>query len=209
MSMFSRLIEISQENEGAPKIALGYLGVLTLAEMLTVLYDPRLGLILHGLLLVALLFHAARSWEKPIHGLLLTLIFAPLVRLFSLSLPLQGIPVVYWYLITSVPLFVTALIAIRNLGFSRADVGLKLGALPTQLLIALSGLVLGYIEYRILQPEPLAEALTLQQLWLPALILLIGTGFMEELLFRGVLQRVATESLGLPDARANVNDSNS
>ena len=116
--------------------------------------------------------------------------------MLNLSLPLVGIPQVYWYLIISVPLLVTAVMAVRNLGLSWASIGLNWGRVPFQLLIALSGLILGYIEYSILQPEPLAASLTWEEAAIPALILLVSTGFMEELVFRGVMQRVAVRRLG-------------
>jgi membrane protease YdiL (CAAX protease family) len=93
-------------------------------------------------------------------------------------------------------LFVAAVIALRTLGFSWAGVGINLRALPLQFLVGLTGLVFGYVEYQILEPEPLAKAFTWEQLWVPVLILLFSTGFVEEVIFRGVMQRAATEALG-------------
>lgn len=178
------------------QVALAYLAVLTLAEVLTTLIDARVGLALHSVLLFVILVHAGLTWEQPIHRLLVTLAFAPLIRLLSLSLPLAEFPRVYWYFITSVPLFLAAFLVIRLLGFSLDDVGLNWRALPAQVVVALSGLVFGFLEYQILQPEPLATAPSWQQLWLPALILLFSTGFLEELIFRGLMQSVAMQVLG-------------
>ena len=196
MSLLSRLVEASEDKEVILKVALGYLGALAAAEVLTALIEPRGGLVLHGVLLVILLLHTALTWEHPSHGLLLSLAFAPLIRLLSLSLPLAGIPLVYWYSITSVPLFVAAVIALHTLRFSWGGIGVNLRALPVQLLVSLTGLAFGYIEYQILEPEPLARAFTWEQLWIPALILLVSTGFVEEVIFRGVMRRAATETLG-------------
>jgi membrane protease YdiL (CAAX protease family) len=125
----------------------------------------------------------------------LSLAFVPLIRLLSLSLPLVNFPLVYWYFITSVPLFVTVVLTMRTLRFTWQEVGVNLRALPLQLPITLVGLLFGYLEYHILQPKPLAKAFTWEQLWLPALILMFSTGFAEELIFRGVMQRAATEAL--------------
>jgi membrane protease YdiL (CAAX protease family) len=58
------------------------------------------------------------------------------------------------------------------------------------------GIALGYIEYLILRPEPLISDLTPAQFWGPALILMISTGFLEELIFRGVFQSQAIALLG-------------
>ncbi|MBC7325562.1 MAG: CPBP family intramembrane metalloprotease, partial [Moorella sp. (in: Bacteria)] len=65
-----------------------------------------------------------------------------------------------------------------------------------QFLVALCGLPLGLLEYLILRPRPLTPALAFQELWLPALILLVCTGFTEEFIFRGLLQRAAALAAG-------------
>ena len=177
-------------------IATGYLAWLTVAELLSSVGEPRIGLILHALLLIALIYHAARDLDDPLHQLLLTLAFAPLIRLLSFSLPLAGFPQIAWYFIVSLPLFVAAYLVSRILGYSRADIGLRIGSLPTQLLVALTGITLGYVEYRILAPAPLAASFTWQDLWLPALVLLVSTGFLEELIFRGLMPHAGQEALG-------------
>ena len=176
--------------------ALGYLVALTVAEVLTTLIEPRIGLALHGAVLTILLLHTALAWGHPSHRLLLSLAFAPLIRLLSLCMPLAGFPLVYWYFIVSVPLFVATVTALHAMRLSRIEIGLTLRALPLQMLVALTGMSLGYAEYRILQPAPLAQNLAWKEIWLPALILLICTGFAEELIFRGMMQQAVTEALG-------------
>lgn len=178
-------------------IAAGYLAWLTAAELFSTLSDPRLGLLLHAGLLVALLYHASRDLHDPLHQLLLTLAFAPLIRLLSFSLPLTVFPQIAWYFIVSLPLFVAAYLVYRVLGFTRAGTGLRAGSLPIQLLIGLTGLTFGYVEYRILAPAPLAATLSWQDLWLPALVLLVSTGFLEELIFRGLMQQSGERLLGI------------
>jgi membrane protease YdiL (CAAX protease family) len=65
-----------------------------------------------------------------------------------------------------------------------------------QVLFGLFGIGLGYIEYLILRPAPLVGVLTLGQIWLPALILIIFTGILEELVFRGLMQAAFTKKFG-------------
>lgn len=180
----------------ALKLALGYFAAVAVAELMTVLVEPRLGLVVHGVLLVILLVHAALIWELPAHRLLLSLSFAPLIRLLSLSLPLARFPLVYWYFITSVPLFVAVTLAMRVMGLRFQTVGLNRRSLLLQLLVSSSGLAFGYLEYQILRPLPLAKTFTWRQLWLPAIILMVSTGLMEELIFRGLLQRATGQLLG-------------
>ncbi len=177
-------------------VATGYLAWLTVAEIVSAVSEPRVGLLLHALLLVALLYHSSRSLDDPLHKLMLALAFAPLIRLLSYAMPLAALPKIYWYAATSLPLFAAAAVTAPSLGYSRRALGLQIGQVPVQLLVALSGFVFGYIEYQILAPAPLAAALTWKDILLPAVILLWGTGFFEELLFRGILQCAAVETLG-------------
>ena len=181
--------------------ALAYRAGIALAELVVTYVEPRLGLLVHCLLLAILLFHSSRvegstadSGEE--RAFLVTLAFAPLIRILSLSMPLPQFPAIYWYLITSVPLFAAALVAGRTLGYSWRDLGLHLHGWLLQGIIGLSGLAFGALEYLILQPAPLAPALEWAYVWQPALILLVCTGLLEEVIFRGLQQRAAGDGLG-------------
>jgi len=173
--------------------AIIYLLAITLAEVVTVFYVPVWGVVFHLAILVAVLLHAALGFagNPRYQQLVFSLALVPIIRIISLSLPLANIPPIWWYPIIYLPLMVAAFVAMRILGYSVRDVGLNLRLIPVQLAVALSGLLFGVAEYFILRPEPLIAELTLQSAWLPALILLLTTGFVEELIFRGVLQRAA------------------
>jgi membrane protease YdiL (CAAX protease family) len=173
-----------------------YLIAITAAEVITTFVNPVAGVIIHGMLLVLLIVHATRVWHEPVHELLLSLSIAPLIRILSLTLPLTQFALIQWFVLTSIPLFLTAFIIIRLLNLRREEIGLRVGDLPVQLLIALLGFGLGVMEYVILHPQPLIPALTLDALWGAAVILLVCTGFAEELFFRGLLQRTAYAALG-------------
>jgi uncharacterized protein len=175
-----------------------YLLAITLAEFLTAVVNPRLGVPLHAIILLGLLLHGALTSSERDRGLLWSLATAPLIRIVSLSLPLLGLPIVSWYALISVPVFGATIATMRVLGFSRREVGLVLRPrhLPLALLLLVLGLALGIVEYLILRPAPLARGLSLAEALVPALVLAISTGFEEELLFRGVLQRAATTALG-------------
>jgi membrane protease YdiL (CAAX protease family)/LysM repeat protein len=173
-----------------------YLIAIAAAELLLALRYPELGIGLHLVLLFLLPVHEAFAprLQAP---LLVALVFAPLLRAISLALPLVGWDIIYWYLATSLPLFVGMLMATRALGLSRRQLGMRFGNPLTQLGIALFGLPLGLCEYLILRPEPLLRELTPQSFIVPALILLVSTGFLEEILFRGLLQVSALRAVGM------------
>jgi hypothetical protein len=178
------------------RVALLYLLAITGAELVTALVDPLGGIAFHIILLLALVFHASFLAGHPHHKLFLALALAPMIRLFSLSLPLVAFPQVYWYALTAIPILLAVILIVQRLGLRPGEIGLTLNRLPVQFLVALTGVPFGVTEYLILRPEPLVESFTLGRLLLPAFILLVGTGFAEEISFRGVMQRSAGEALG-------------
>jgi hypothetical protein len=176
--------------------ALAYLACVAVAEILVTFAEPRLGMLAHCALLLALLYHSSRVSGSRERAFLVCLAFAPLIRILSLSMPLTQFPVVYWYLFTSIPLFAAAWVAGRTLGYRWTELGLTWRGWPVQLAIGLTGVVFGALEYLILRPEPLVPALGWKQIWWPAMVLLVSTGLLEEMIFRGLLQRSACDVLG-------------
>ncbi len=120
----------------------------------------------------------------------------PMIRIIGLTLPIMQVPSLYWFPIIAIPLFAASYTLMRNQRLTRRKVGLILGNIPVQLLIALTGLVLGFIEFLILKPQPLISTFSLVPLLTAIIILTISTGFAEELLFRGILQRNAENFFG-------------
>jgi len=171
-----------------------YLFCIAAAEVTTVIIDPIWGIVFYFFILVATLLHPALQDKRRTNWLVLSLSLVPIIRIISLAMPLTGIPQIWWYPIIYLPLLVATVVLIRILGYSRSDLGLNWGNWLVQLVIGASGIVLGLIEYMILKPESLVTELTLQSILLPAFLLIITTGFVEELIFRGVLQRAAMAS---------------
>jgi len=179
-----------------PILAVLYVILIAVAELLTVLTDARWGLAMHIGILTALLVQASLVLDQPYHKLFLALALAPLIRILSLSMPLQDLDLMYWYAIVGAPMMVTALLVARTLGLSWRNLGFTLRSLRIQALVIIAGLAFGVAEYFILKPEPLIDEFSWGAFWLPALILLIGTGFNEELVFRGVMQSASSDALG-------------
>jgi hypothetical protein len=154
-------------------------------------------MVAHCLILMGLLVQIYLVRDRPTErAFVVSLLFAPLIRILSLALPLADFPLLYWYLIISIPLFLALGRAARSLDLSWREMGMHLRGWPLQLAIALSGLLFGVVEYLILRPEPLVPEFTLAAVWWPALVLLICTGLLEEMIFRGLLQRTGREPLG-------------
>jgi len=83
---------------------------------------------------------------------------------------------------------------VQGIGFK--DAGVKFGKPREVALIALTGIPFGFIDYLILRPESIAPSLSFSGVLLLALGLGLSTGFVEELIFRGLMQPGAIEIFG-------------
>lgn len=178
------------------RLAVLYLLAITGAEVVTNFFSLVGGVICHAILLTALIVHSSLAAESSSRKLLLALCLAPLTRILSLSMPLAQFSPIYWYLIIYPPLFLAAWVAMRRLNFTARETGLNARKLPWQLAVALTGIIFGVGEYLILRPEPLISELYWGEVLLAVFVLLAGTGFVEEFVFRGVVQRASMETLG-------------
>jgi membrane protease YdiL (CAAX protease family) len=191
--------------------AITYLLAITVAEVIVVVLENLgidivtasiIGIVCHTAILLATIIDAALI-DKYFHGrLVLSLSLVPLIRIISLTLPLANIPRIWQFPMIYLPLLAAAIVVVRLLDYKPKAIGINSGFIPVQLIVGLVGLGFGVAEYYILvviPPEPfevLSLEPTFQATWLPALVLLLSTGFVEELIFRGVLQKTATEVFG-------------
>lgn len=178
------------------RVLFAYLPFVVAAELLIALVDPLLGLAIHALLLLGLTLRAGLGKDEQGRKLALALTLVPLLRILWLALPLANLPQLAWYPIVSAPLLISALLVIRQLRMSRSELGLRPGNLLIQLMLMGGGLGIGAAEYAWLGAPQLVVAFSWNALTLLALLLLIFTGFVEELIFRGLLQAATLPALG-------------
>src|SRR6185312_5018559 len=173
-----------------------YLAAIALAELITTIVNPTLGVICHIAIFVNLLVQAGINrcwWER---GFFLSLTIAPLIRIVSLGMPLGTFPEEWWYLLSAIPLYATCYVVIKSIPLTRRQVGIQLPDdrdWPLTILVAVSGIPLGVIEYFILRPAPIVSSFAIGSVALASAILLFGTGVIEELIFRGILQATSSE----------------
>lgn len=177
-------------------ILMGYLIAIIIAEVLTAYFNVETGLLIHSIILSALLVHASLEDSYNFSNLLTSMIAIPMIRIVGLSIPLLQVPALYWFPVISIPLFVSAIFIIRVQKINRVNLGLTFGNIPVQLAIAFSGIILGFIEYQVLHPKPLILYFNIESVLFAGIILLISTGFAEELIFRGIMQRNAENLFG-------------
>ncbi len=180
-------------------VALLYLAAIGLAEFITALIDPTLGVICHIFILVNLLIQASinRAWWE--RGFFLSLSIAPVIRIVSLGMPLGSFPQEWWYLLSAIPLYATCWMVIRTVPLTRREIGIQLPERRHWLLtvvVGISGIPLGLTEYLILKPDPIVSTFAFGGVAAASMILLVGTGIIEELIFRGILQATTSEIFG-------------
>lgn len=179
------------------QVFLGYITFIVFAETVTSFVDPRYGLLVHSLILISLLTLSSLKYgENPSSKLYISLALAPLIRIISLSMPLTGFPRYSWYIVVNIPVLVATLAMMRVQGIGFNDAGIKFNMPLEQSVIALTGISIGFIDYYILRPEPLALDMSYGNLALLAIALALSTGLVEELVFRGIMQPHAVEAFG-------------
>lgn len=145
------------------------------------------------------------AWElESLSTFLKTLILLPLIRIVGFSLPINESERAYSTVLISVPMFIAIFLLKKNLKIGRKNLGLTFPInneknfffVTIQILVALTGIPLGFFEYAILQPMPLVS-LTFENLLIFSFIFLISVGFLEELIFRGLIQKKAEELFGM------------
>jgi len=180
----------------ARAVLLTYMAAIAAGELITALADVRVGVTYHAVLLVVLLNHFLVASEMPHRQTLPILALLPLLRIVSLTMPFRPVPQLYWPALVGVPLLLAVGLTARLLRWPRAKLMMGRAAIPAQALIAANGVPLGAVAYLIYHPKLLVPSLSLGDLVIASLILVVFTGFLEELIFRGLLQQAANDALG-------------
>lgn len=147
----------------------------------------------------------SRSIQKSINEItkiltvLISLTLAPLIRILSLVMPLANFPRIQWFTIISVALYLSIFIVIQQQKITLTEYGFrwpKRKHIPTEIGIVLLAIPFGVMEYLILHPAPLVSSFSVENILVAVLILFIATGLMEEIIFRGILQKKTMNIMG-------------
>ncbi len=179
------------------RIALAYLVTIGGAE-LTLRWSITASIVCHGVLLLALLNHyvaaacsvqVADQWRPPAgHPVssLPVLALVPILRIASLATANTQVSPVAGYALVALPLLVGVILIARLVGASPGDVGLRWTA--TQPVIALIAVPLAVVARELPPGSPIARS----EDWAHTLVacsVLLLIGGLEEVIFRGMVQR--------------------
>jgi membrane protease YdiL (CAAX protease family) len=165
------------------------IAVLVVAEAAILLQEMVFGLLVHATALFVLFGMIALGGY---HRVLEALVFVPLLRLLNLGTGIISFDPFLWLVGVYTLLLGSLGLVMRGQGIRSVDIGLSLHASRRQWLVAAAGVVigavLGVIQW-LFELESLPVAPTVQNAVLSVLVLGVLVGFVEEVLFRGLLQR--------------------
>ena len=167
---------------------LAYLLAIITAELLTILINPFWGVLCNIVLLFVIIIHSSRSLTSAPNQLIASLALVPLIRIISLSIPLASISQLWQFAIIYMSLLLVTIVVARILNISVKQLGISIRFSWLQIVIVLSGLIIGAVEYIILKPDPLLTDYSWDKVLSYSIIFIACPGFIEELIFRGVLQ---------------------
>lgn len=180
------------QNRGIP--SLFYLALLVplgflFAEIMAIYFSSVIGLLSYSLLMQLIFIHAAVNWQRDTQRFFLVMSLIPVMRILAFSLPLAGLSEIYWYVVMSVPLFLTCLYVMRTLEIKWGQIGIRirLRRVPHALLLALSGIAVGTALYRIEPPPPGELPTDLALLGFYIVVWIIFVAGIEEFIFRGII----------------------
>jgi uncharacterized protein len=166
------------------------------AEIIFTHWHITISVVIYLLILMSLLIISYFKYNESAHSLYLALALIPMIRIISISIPLTGIPEAFGFVLVSVPLFISGAMVAKMAGLTYAALGFSFNRLHKQLLIALLGLPLGFVEFFIVQPEPTNFLAPSEHVFMWVIILIICVGLLEEFIFRGILFNVVLKVLG-------------
>lgn len=175
-----------------PGVVLPTAGIL-ISETLLFLGYTQYALWGHLLTLLLCVFAPLRFGEDAATFQVFALI--PLFRLVNLGMPVFVELTIYWLPLVYAPLLPAIYVVARNQELAQPSFNPRLAAVLLPLALVL-GALLAEIEYAIITPDALIPEWSLAQLALISVIMFGFVGLIEELLFRGMLQRTLEDRIG-------------
>lgn len=181
----------------APDLLIWLYPVLIMAaEAIITFGSPLTGMGIHALLILGLTLYGGLGQNEAVRRMTLTVVLLPLMRVLSFALPLQTLPQWAWYPAVAAPLLIAVVLLLRHLHLGRQALGLASGITPLQCMLMGGGLGIGFVMYLLLPPTQFTTTLAWNNVVLAVLLVLLGIGVTEEVLFRGLLQTLAVPVLG-------------
>jgi membrane protease YdiL (CAAX protease family) len=175
-----------------------YVAMVVFFEAITMFVGVVPGAVLYSLLLVVLANLSFFTRARSQRNVFLTFMLLPLLRLLSLAMPIPLVAPIFQYLLTGIPLLIATLLVVRHNGLHAFRMNLTPTEWFYQLVIGASGIPMGFIAFLILTPPPsLVDKTNLFWIFMLWVVFTLFGAVMEEIIFRGLIQRALFKSLGV------------
>ena len=173
-----------------------FTAVLLISELLSALTTAISGAMLDAVLIPAALAQFTRAEAAPYRRLLPVLALVALIRTLSIAAVVPRLPQITWYALVGIPLLLGAALTIRLIDEPLEQLHLRIDQPALDASLAGLGVPLGLVGFFLLRPQPPISHPGLLGLIAEEVILLVTAAFVEELIFRGLLQAVVIETYG-------------
>ncbi|MDH7597866.1 MAG: CPBP family intramembrane metalloprotease [Methanothrix sp.] len=169
------------------------ISLVIIAEMLIFLGQMKAAIAVHALNII-LLVSLAMIRSDRIYPVVMML---SLFRILNVTMPVFFNLTLYSYATIYMPMLLPVFMIMREGIFDRQETGLTLRGFLTYLPLAIgSGFALGWGEYQVIRPEVLLPEVNPKNVLILAAVMILLVGFIEEFIFRSMLQNVMIERAG-------------
>jgi len=140
-----------------------------------------------------LLSLAAVYRGRPDGAAAIALSLLPLLRVLSIALPSVLVPTWLWHAEIGIPVIAGTVLAARLCGIAWSELGLRRPPVIETAIAGAAGLLLGLVAARIANTSSLLPDRSILTAVLASAAVVVGAALAEELLFRGLLMRVAED----------------
>lgn len=171
---------------------------IVIAEILLYIGKQQAGIFLHVMIPLGMAVSSMWMRESNVSFSFEALAMLPILRLVNISMPVFTPMTLYLYIYIYAPLLIPLFIIVRRQGLTLKDLGFTPEKLYLYIPLALVvGYLIGLGEYNIITVGSLIPDTSAGSLFKLSVVMFVFVGFVEEIIFRSLLQTRLQGSLGM------------
>ncbi|WP_094226581.1 CPBP family intramembrane glutamic endopeptidase [Methanolobus psychrotolerans] len=171
--------------------------MVVLAELLMYAGNIRAGIVMHVITLLTLSVSAIWIDGSHVSRSLQVLSLLPILRLLNVSMPVFSDMTLYLYIYVYTPLLVPIYFIIRHQHITKRTLGIHFRDMQKYLPLSVAvGFIIAQGEYLTINAGNLVPDLSFVSILKLSIVMIFFVGFLEELIFRSLLQTRLSDSFG-------------